>query len=111
MVLATLVSSRPAAAMEDAWWGCDKAAHFLASAGIAGGAYALGTVAWDSRMPTVGLSLGVAIGAGASKEALDAFGDGDASWKDFVWDVLGAIAGVGLSYAIDTAVRPTMVPR
>ena len=98
--------SRPAQANEDAWWARDKALHFLTSGSIAGATYAAGTLQWDSRVPTICLALGVAIAAGAGKEGWDAMGHGDASWKDFTWDVIGAIAGVGLSFAVDTAVRP-----
>jgi len=98
--------ARPAAATEDSWWGCDKSLHFFASAAIAGGTYALGATQWDSRLPAAGLALGVTITVGASKEAWDAADHGDASWKDFAWDVVGAIAGIGLSSLIDTAVRP-----
>jgi len=38
-------------------------------------------------------------------------GHGNASWKDFAWDIFGAIAGIGLSFAVDTAVRPAPVTR
>ena len=109
--LVCLGSSRSAAATEDPWWGPDKATHFLASATISSGAYALGTVARDSKLPTVGLALSVTIASGASKEAWDAMGHGNASWKDFAWDIFGAIAGIGLSFAVDTAVRPAPVTR
>ncbi len=109
--LVALACSRMTYASDDDWWGRDKALHFLASATIAGGTYAVGTLKWDSRLPSAGLALGVTLAAGATKEGWDALGHGDASWKDFAWDVVGAIAGVGLSFAIDTAVRPTPAAR
>ena len=103
--------NQAALAADDEWWGRDKSLHFLASATIAGGTYALGTLEWDSRLPVAGVALGVTMTAGATKEGWDALGHGDASWKDFAWDVVGAIAGIGLSFAIDTAVRPARVAR
>jgi putative lipoprotein len=105
-LLAVLGFTRVALAADDEWWARDKALHFLASATIAGGAYAAGTLAWNSRVPTVGFALGVSVGVGAAKECWDGLGHGDASWKDFAWDVVGALAGVGLSFVVDTAVRP-----
>ena len=108
MLLVATALGRPAlAADDDSWWGQDKTLHFLASATIASSTYAVGTAVWDSRLPTVCAALGVTLGAGALKEAWDAAAGGDASWKDFAWDVFGTISGIGLSLAIDTAVRPT----
>ncbi len=105
-LLTTLGFNGVARASDDEWWARDKALHFLASATIAGGTYAAGTLAWDSRVPTIGVALGVTLGVGAAKECWDGLGHGDASWKDFTWDVVGALAGIGLSFVVDTAVRP-----
>jgi putative lipoprotein len=52
------------------------------------------------------LGLGAAILVGAGKEGWDAMGHGDPSWKDFTWDVAGALVGVGLSLLVDAAARP-----
>ena len=89
------------AADRDPWFGRDKALHLSFSAAIALQGYAVSSVLtddWRWRWLTGG-SAGLAAGAG--KEALDAIGSGDASWKDFTWDVIGTAAGLGLALVID----------
>lgn len=101
-----LVFSRSADARADdpdPWLGRDKALHFGASAVLAGGGYAAGTALFDERWKAFALGGGVAIAAGAAKEGLDATGLGDPSWKDFTWDVVGTVVGLGIAYAIDAA--------
>ena len=39
--------------------------------------------------------------AGVSKEVWDAFGHGDASWRDLAWDVVGTATGVLFAAGID----------
>jgi len=110
-LLAALGLASPASANDNTFWGRDDTLHFAASALIAGGTFAAGTTTWNSRLPTTGLALSVALAVGASKEVSDALGLGDASWKDFAWDVMGAVFGTSLALAADTAVRPVFVPR
>ena len=38
-------------------------------------------------------------------ELIDAFGFGDPSWRDFVWDIIGTSAAITLSVSIDFGVR------
>jgi putative lipoprotein len=109
LVILGLTSS--ASAAEDPWWGQDKAQHFLVSATLSSGAYAIGTLEWQSRVPTAGVALGFTLALGAGKEGWDALGHGNASWKDFTWDIVGALAGIGLSFVVDTAVRPATSAR
>jgi uncharacterized protein YfiM (DUF2279 family) len=105
VAFAALAFSPPARAQDaDAWIARDKALHFDATAGIAAVGYAV-SAGWlvDARWKALALGGGVALAAGAGKELLDAthlFG-GDASWKDFTWDVLGTIAGLALSWGMD----------
>ena len=78
----------------DEWFAQDKARHFAACALIsAGSAYALSEAGAENGEAYAG---GVAIGisAGAAKEIYDrevkkTYWSG----KDFIWDILGALAG------------------
>ena len=51
----------------------------------------------------IGGSVTIAIGAG--KELYDMTGHGDPSWRDFTWDVIGTIVGLGLAWGVDMLVR------
>jgi putative lipoprotein len=101
-----LLAASPAAlgADSDPWIARDKALHFDASAGLAALAYAV-SAGWivDARWKAIALGGGVALAAGAGKEALDAAGvfRGDPSWKDFAWDVAGTVAGLALAWGAD----------
>ncbi len=92
------------AADSDPWIARDKALHFDVSAGIAAAAYAA-SAAWivDARWKALALGGGAALAAGAGKELVDATGilGGDPSWKDFAWDVAGAVAGLALAWGVD----------
>jgi putative lipoprotein len=108
MGLALSMSAGPARADEpdpDPWLGPDKALHFAASAALAGGGYGVGALAWEDVGPRLALGAGVGLGAGITKEALDAAGLGDPSWKDLTWDVAGVAVGLGIALAIDLTIR------
>ena len=97
-----------AAAAEDAWTGPDKALHFGLSTALAAGTYGLGTLAWpepDERWKVALLGAGVTLGAGGAKELADLAGMGTPSWRDFTWDVVGMVVGVGLAFTLDVALR------
>ena len=51
---------------------------------------------------TAGASFSLSLGIG--KEAYDAAGGGDPSFRDFTWDVIGTAVGVGIALLIDLAV-------
>ena len=105
---AALATARPArAADEDPWWGRDKALHF----GVSAGSRRVGLRAFEPgvrlaartrsrREPHFPLTLG------AGKELYNLSGGGDASWKDFTWDVAGTSVGVGLALLVDLIVTP-----
>jgi putative lipoprotein len=96
----------PAASRDpDPWFGSDKAAHFGAAFVVGCGGYGLGVAALEDRWAGVGLGATLAIGLGAVKEGLDAAGLGRPSLKDFAWDVVGALLGVGVSLTFDAALR------
>jgi putative lipoprotein len=85
----------------DEWFGHDKALHFGATFVISAGGY--GAAALLSEDVRVRLAAGavLGIGAGAGKELWDLGGHGDASWRDFTWDVVGTAAGLAFAAAID----------
>jgi putative lipoprotein len=101
-------SSRPANAQAtdpDPWFGKDKAAHFAVSTVLASTTYAIATTQFRARYPPLLIAGGLTLSIGAAKEGFDALGFGDPSWKDFTWDVIGTIVGLGLAWGIDLAVR------
>jgi putative lipoprotein len=109
--LAVSVSSTPARADErDPWFGPDKALHFTVSAGIAGAGYAVTTAFASERWKAFAAGGGAALSAGALKEAYDAIGPGDPSWKDFGWDILGAAFGLVLAWGIDAGLHGGKAP-
>ncbi len=102
-VVSVVSTSAPANAEEDPWWGEDKALHFSFSAAIAAGGYGLAVPFTEERWHRALFGGGLAISAGAAKEAYDATGAGSPSYRDFTWDVVGAATGVGLALLLDWA--------
>ena len=106
LLACALLAFSPAAlgADSDPWIARDKALHFDASAGLAALTYAV-SAGWivDARWKAIAWGGGVALAAGAGKEAVDAAGvfGGHASWKDFAWDVAGTVAGLALAWGVD----------
>jgi putative lipoprotein len=98
------------AADPDPFWGRDKALHFAVSGALSSAGYAVTTMATPDRWKAFAVGGGVALGAGALKEGLDAIGDGDPSWNDFAWDAIGAVVGLGIAFVIDAGVRGTWPP-
>lgn len=103
-VMTTAGAARGAEA-EDPWLGRDKALHFVASASIAGAAYGMTVPFTDGAGTRAAVGAGVAIAAGVGKELWDAAGDGDASWRDFTWDVAGTATGIVVALTIDWIIR------
>ncbi|MET0591830.1 MAG: hypothetical protein ABW133_03965 [Polyangiaceae bacterium] len=89
----------------DPWFGRDKALHFAVAAGIAGTGYGVTTAFADDRWKALAVGGGAAVAAGALKEGIDAAGYGDPSWKDFAWDVAGAVVGVAVAWGVDVLVH------
>jgi putative lipoprotein len=94
----------------DPFWGPDKALHFAVAGTIAGVGYGTTTALAADRWKAFAIGGAAAVGAGALKEGLDAAGLGDASWKDFAWDVIGAVCGLGIAWTIDVAVQGRVPP-
>lgn len=89
----------------DPWFGRDKALHFAASFAVSSGGYALGVATTEERWVGLAVGSGLALGLGAAKEGLDAAGLGTPSWRDFTWDCVGALVGLGVGVAFDVALR------
>ncbi len=89
----------------DPWWGTDKALHLGLSTAITGGGYGLATLITDDVGGRAALAASLGIGAGLAKEVADALGLGHPSWKDLLWDVIGAGVAVSVSVTIDLGVR------
>ena len=104
-LLATTTPALAAPPDPDPWFGRDKALHFTLSAVIAGAGYGVSALYTNDLRIRMAFGGGVSVAAGAGKELLDLAGFGDPSWKDFAWDVIGAVVGVGISLSIDSAVR------
>ncbi|MRG95222.1 hypothetical protein [Polyangium spumosum] len=112
IVLAVILAALPVRADPppdpDPFFGRDKALHFGFSAALAGGAYGASALyGLDGRANRVAVGMAVAIGAGYSKEILDACGFGTPSWRDFAWDLMGTAVGIGVSLALDYALSPS----
>ena len=89
----------------DPWFGSDKALHFGAGFGLAAGGYGFGAWAFEDRWSALAFGAGLTVALGAGKEGLDAAGLGEASWKDFVWDLVGGTLGLGVALSFDAALR------
>ncbi len=110
VVVSTLAASWPSsaraqAADPDPWFGKDKALHFGISAGIASVLYAGAATQFDARYPPLLIAGGTTLAIGAGKELYDLSGHGDPSWRDFTWDVIGTVVGLGVAWGIDLLVR------
>jgi uncharacterized protein YfiM (DUF2279 family) len=93
--------ARASAAETDPWWGQDKALHFSGCLMLAGDGYATASVLSKRDSTRLLAGFGLAVAAGASKEAYDKTGAGDPSWRDLTWDVVGGATGVAISWLID----------
>jgi putative lipoprotein len=103
-VLVVVSAAMPRVAQADSWLGPDKALHFGVSAGLAGGAYGVGSLVLEPRWARIAAGASVSLAAGAAKELYDLAGYGNPSWKDFAWDVLGTAFGIGVALLVDYAV-------
>lgn len=96
-----LLAPRPVSGASDPWWGQDKALHFSACFMLAGDGYATSAVLSKNDGHRWLAGFGLAMAAGAGKEAYDKAGGGDASVRDLAWDVVGGATGAAISWLID----------
>jgi putative lipoprotein len=90
----------------DDWWGRDKALHFGVSAGLGAAGYGASSLLFERRLERAAGGAVFSLTLGAAKELHDLSGSGDASWKDFTWDVAGTAVGVGIALLVDLALAP-----
>jgi uncharacterized protein YfiM (DUF2279 family) len=81
----------------DRWFSADKWVHLTISAAVASAACRASGYLVRRRVACVLAGLAVASAAGVAKEVSDLYLGQDFSYKDVVWDVVGAVVGVGLS--------------
>lgn len=98
-----LTLTRGVRAEPDPWFGRDKALHFGVSVVLGGGGYAASAPLFDERWQRALAGASFSLSLGAAKELHDLSGAGNASWKDFAWDVAGTGVGVGIALLIDLA--------
>jgi uncharacterized protein YfiM (DUF2279 family) len=84
----------------DDWWGSDKKKHFAAAALIgAGVTFAASTQADPGESAALGVTVAMVVGLG--KEGYDLEVKKTCwSWKDLVWDFIGASAGASAAVAM-----------
>src|SRR5262249_17867894 len=70
------------------------------SAELAINGYTLGAAFWEDRGARLASGAVLALTAGIGKELYDLSGHGDASWKDFTWDVIGTATGLLISWLV-----------
>jgi putative lipoprotein len=100
LALSMLVPAR-ALASDDPWLARDKALHAGLSAALSAGGYALSTPWVRPRPARAACGVALSLSLGAAKELYDLAGHGTPSARDFTWDVLGALTGVGVAALID----------
>lgn len=101
---AALLAYPRAALADDDWFGGDKFLHFGVSVALSSGGYAASTLVLDRPWERATTGAAFSLTLGAAKELYDLSGHGDASWKDFTWDVVGTAVGTGIALLIDAAI-------
>jgi putative lipoprotein len=109
IVLCWAAAARPAAA-QDHWWGSDKALHFGVSVGLAGGGYALAVPIARPPWARATIAASFSLMLGIAKELYDLGGAGEASWRDFTWDVIGTATGVFIALGVEWLVEALAAP-
>ena len=107
LVLGVQSALAPAARADDAdpWFGRDKFAHFVVATSLATETYVIAVNNTGARWHAIAIGAGVTLAVGAGKEGWDALGHGNASWRDFAWDAIGAAAGLGVAWGLDLLLR------
>ena len=84
----------------DSWLGPDKTLHFGATFTISTLGYISGIRISDSFWHQAGLSVGLGLGAGISKEVYDLVKKNQWSWKDMAWNCIGTLSGLAITTLI-----------
>ncbi|MEZ0310679.1 MAG: hypothetical protein ACAI38_02840 [Myxococcota bacterium] len=100
-----VLSPRVALAYHDDWTGPDKVQHFAVAGALAAGTYGVVAIADEDLQTRLLAGLLVAGGAALGKEAIDAAGNGDPSFRDLAWDGAGIATGLLTAFAFDMLVQ------
>lgn len=88
---------------DDPWLARDKALHAGASFALAAGGYAASVPLVRPRPARAACGVALSLSLGAAKELYDLAGHGTPSARDFTWDAVGALSGVGIAALLDFA--------
>lgn len=88
---------------DDPWLGRDKALHAGVSFALAAGGYAASAPWIRPRPARAACGVALSLSLGAAKELYDLAGHGTPSGRDFTWNVVGALGGVGVAALLDFA--------
>ncbi|HVZ77929.1 MAG TPA: hypothetical protein VG818_08110 [Gemmatimonadaceae bacterium] len=81
----------------DRWFAADKAKHFLASAAIETGGYAMMRGVQATRQQSLFAASVATAAAGIGKEVMDRRGGGEFSLRDLAWDAVGGVT-MGIAF-------------
>jgi putative lipoprotein len=88
-------ASEPGKRDTDRWFARDKYEHFILSAFYSAGTAKIAHRHFEiEKKQSIALGFSFTISLGAAKELVDfRSGKGNPSFKDFIWDIAGALAG------------------
>ena len=102
--IAMLLIASPSAVAQGTptpWYERGPFLHFAASAELATNGYTLGAAFSDDKRVRLASGAALALAAGFAKELYDLSANGDFSWSDIGWGVLGTATGLLISWLVD----------
>ncbi|MGR3303602.1 MAG: hypothetical protein ACUZ8I_14040 [Candidatus Scalindua sp.] len=94
-------TTSPPAAKKDEWFAKDKAQHFSASFLIGALTYSIARAGEADKNDASIIAFSFSSSCGIAKEINDEVKRNDWSYKDLIWDIIGSVAGVSISNALD----------
>ena len=98
---ATQKTTSPPAAKTDEWFAKDKAQHFSASFLIGALTYSIARAGEADKDDASIIGFSFSSTCGIAKEINDEVKRNDWNYKDLIWDIIGSVAGVSISNALD----------
>jgi putative lipoprotein len=102
--IAMLLVASPCAVAQDRsvpWFERSAFLHFAASAELATNGYVLGAAFSEDRRVRLASGAALALTAGFAKELYDLSANGDFSWRDIGWGVIGTATGLLIAWLVD----------
>ena len=102
--IAILLVAAPSAVAQSRptpWYERGPFLHFAASAELATNGYTLGAAFSDDKRIRLASGAALALAAGFAKELYDLSANGDFSWSDIGWGVVGTATGLLISWLVD----------